>query len=335
MTSDALFVPKGFARSRHVQSVLASVGVLAPPASFAPESSEDVFVPLPGGMGLLARAWWQAHGAARDTLLLVHGVAGSSESRYLLRAAVLGYQAGLHVVRLNLRGVGEGATLAPTFYHAGLTEDLHETIALLSGRSEVARIHLVGFSLGGATVLKAATEWADAPPDRVATVSAVSPPLDLATASRWNERPAALPYRWYIVRKLREMVLAQHARFPDAIRIDVGAAKAARTVWAFDDAIVAPHHGFSGAADYYACVSPGSRLSSIRVPTLIVHADDDPLVSPASVIPWLRGASAAVHFVRTAHGGHVTFAPRLLGDGLLRSFAMEQVLAGVTLRGSK
>jgi hypothetical protein len=320
------FRPGPVLRSRHLQSVLAAAGLQAPPRGFAPESSEDLHVPLPGGAGLLARAWWHPHGRARDTALLVHGVAGSSESRYLLRAAVLAYRAGLHVVRLNLRGVGEGAALAPTFYHAGLTEDPKEAIAVLSSRAEVGRIHLVGFSLGGATALLCATEWAARPPDRIATVSAVSPPLDLATASRHNERLAALPYRWYIVSKLREMVLGQHARFPNQVRIDVGAARRARTVWEFDDAIVAPHHGFRGAADYYATVSPGSRLDAIRVPTMVVHADDDPIVSRTSVVPWLHRAQGRVRFVRTAHGGHVAFAPGIFGERLLQSWAMERVL---------
>ena len=322
------FEPRSWlARSGHLQSIVAAMPIATPPRGFVPESTEDARVPLPGGAGLLARAWWQPGAMAGDVALVVHGLAGSSESRYAIRAAVALHRAGLHVVRLNLRGAGDGASFAPSFYHGGLTEDVTVAADWLAARAETARIHVVAFSLGGTVALLAASEWGASPPAKVASVSAISPPLDLATASRWNERVAATFYRRHLLARLREMVLGQARRFPDVVRVDLRALGAARTVWQFDHDIVAPFHGFASAADYYARVSPGPRLARIAIPTLVVHADDDPLVPPSAIVPWLSRASPAVRSVRSPRGGHVTFARTMGARDLVHSFAIEQVIA--------
>jgi len=321
------FEPRSWlAQSGHLQSIFASLPIATPPRDFAPDSTEDARIPLPGGDGLLARAWWQPGGAAADVALVVHGLAGSSESRYAIRAGVALFRAGLHVVRLNLRGAGDGAPFAASFYHGGLTEDVTVAAAWLGARPEARRIHVVGFSLGGSVCLLAATEWGASPPGRVATVSAVSPPLELATASRWNERAISTPYRLHLLAKLREMVLGQARRHPDRVVVDEAAAKRARTVWQFDHDVVAPFHGFPSAAAYYDRVSPGPRLARIAIPTLVVHSDDDPLVPPSSIVPWLSRANGAIRSIRSRRGGHVSFARTLGARDLVDSFAIERVI---------
>jgi hypothetical protein len=320
------FEPRSWlARSGHLQSIVASLPIATPPRGFVPESTEEARVPLPDGDGLLARAWWQPGGQAADVALVVHGLAGSSESRYAIRAAVALHRAGLHVVRLNLRGAGDGAPFAASFYHAGLTQDVTATAQWLGRRAETRRLHVVGFSLGGSVCLLAASEWRSDPPSRVASVSAISPPLDLAMASRWNERPGAVFYRRHLLAALREMVLGQAKRHPGRVRVDERAARRARTVWQFDHDVVAPFHGFLSAADYYERASPGPRLGRIEIPALVVFADDDPFLPPSSMTAWLARAPN-VRAVRSAQGGHVTFARALGKDDLVDTFAIERVI---------
>ena len=103
--------------------------------------------------------------------------------------------------------------------------------------------------------------------------------------------------------------LAVAAKAPERVRATPARLRALRTIRAYDDEVVAPMHGFAGASDYYAKVSCGPWLDRVRVPTLCLHAADDPMVPAAAVRPFLARASEFVSFHETPHGGHVGFSP--------------------------
>lgn len=245
--------------------------------------------------------------AGEELVLVVHGLGGSTESHGAVRAARAATEAGLASLRFNLRGSDR---LGGDFYHAGLTGDLHAAIAspALAG---FQRIYVFGWSLGGHLALRLATEATD---PRVAAVAGVCAPLDLSASVGAIDRPALWVYRRSVLRGLKEVYAACAAERPGALPVREAAAIGSLREW--DDRVVAPHHGFTGAADYYARASVGPLLPELRLPALLAAAERDPMVPAATLRPALAhlaraggGAGLAVRWL--AEGGHCGFPPRL------------------------
>jgi predicted alpha/beta-fold hydrolase len=311
VTSDRPFTAPFWLGSAHLQTLGAALPLWAPPATFRPSATETVRVAIPGGGALHAHAFWHEGGAPRPLAILVHGVGGSSASRYVVRAAVSLYRAGRHVVRLDLRGAGASIPDAPRLYHAGLTEDPRLALAHFGKDPRVAGVALVGFSLGGHVLLRLAGELgADVDPVLRAVV-AISAPVDLTRVTMHMERARSLPYHAYVLRNLVRQGRDFARAHPERARYDAGALWRTRSVRAYDTRVIAPMHGFASAEDYYERASAGPMLARIVVPTLLVHAEDDPMVPPESVRPWLAvtprapRAPRAIEEAWSARGGHV------------------------------
>ena len=311
-----------FLRNPHVQSL----GAALPFWTRSAPPFEAMRIPLPGGGALRARASWQPHGE-RTAVVLVHGVGGSTESSYVRRAGMALHEAGFHVVRLNLRGAGDSMPDAPTLYHAGLVEDPQVALEAVARDPRVKDVALLGFSLGGNVSLKLAGTWGAAVPSYVRAVATVSAPLDLVETSRALETLRTLPYRGYVLRKL----LSQGREFaelhPGAARYDGAKLRRLRTIRAYDEEVVAPMHGFCDAHDYYVNTSSGPGLADVRVRTLVIHAEDDPMIPAVSVKRWLRDASPAVRVAWSARGGHVGWFGGVGETSWVNTWAIDRVLA--------
>jgi predicted alpha/beta-fold hydrolase len=237
----------------------------------------------------------------RPLALLVHGLTGCGESFYVLATARHLLDRGLAVLRLNLRGAGPSAGTCAEQYHAGRTADLRRVLAALDASLTRNGVLAVGYSLGGNLVLKLLAEEGTGAPIRRA--AAISPPVDLAAAARRILRPRNWLYQRYLLGRMKAEANATRgglaARFAEAVR-------AARTIVAYDDTVVAPRYGFASAADYYARCSSGPALSGIRVPTLIVHSRDDPWI-PSAALEAADRRHPSVRIMLTARGGHVGF----------------------------
>ena len=257
------------------------------------------------GVRLLARCRWHEDRAGRLTVLLVHGLGGSADAPYVLGAARLAYLAGANVVRLNQRNCGGTEGLTPTLYHSGMSGDLAAVVRELVNRDGLPRVIVAGFSMGGNLALKMAGEMGEGVPAALVGVYAVSPALDLAGTVRNLGRPTNWPYQWNFVRGLRRLVERKKRLYPRLY--DARGLGRLRTVRDFDELYTAPHGGFADADDYYARSSALPLVPRVRVPTLIVHARDDPLV-PCE--PLLRPGATDNPYVAKAtppHGGHVAF----------------------------
>ncbi len=245
----------------------------------------------------------------KGLLIVLHGLGGSAMSYYALRAASAAEKASLSCLRLNLRGAdGSGED----FYHAGLTEDLEA--ALESPEALAHRdIFVLGFSMGGHLAIRYACLH---PGSRVKGVAAVSSPLDLAACADWLDRPAAWLYRRYILHSLVAMAgqLAEKRRLPCPIE----KVRAIDSIRAFDDAVVAPRHGFTSASDYYAKASAGPLIGELKVPALLLLSKDDPMVPPHSAAPYLGQNHKLLDFRWTGQGGHVGM-PRNLQVGITQA----------------
>jgi predicted alpha/beta-fold hydrolase len=315
-------------RNAHLQTLGAALPLWTRPEL----ASEPLRIDLPGGGALRARATWHPSGD-RSAVILVHGVGGSSESHYVRRAAVAFQRAGFHVVRLNLRGAGDSMPDAPALYHAGLTEDPEAALAAVAARKGVRDVALLGFSLGGNVSLKLAAKWGARVPSYVRGVASISAPLDLVETSRALETLRTLPYRGYVLRKL----LSQGEEFaqlhPARAKYDASRLRRLRTIRAYDEEVVAPMHGFCDAHDYYVNASCGPGLADIRVRTLVVHAEDDPMIPALSVRRWLRDASPAVRVAWTERGGHVGWFAGVHEQAWTHTWAIERALSFLQAAG--
>ena len=254
--------------------------------------------------------WADGDGVARRTpalALLLHGLEGSARSGYALETyRRLGHH-GIPTVGLNFRSCSGELNRGARLYHSGETEDTRFVVRTLRQRFPDARLGVVGFSLGGNVLVKYLGEEAagGARSDGVTAAAAVSVPYDLAAGARCMEGGVARLYVLRLLRSLQHKVRARAAELGD--RMDVARALRARTFHEFDDAATAPLHGFESADDYYARSSSAPWVSRVRVPTLLVHAADDPFL-PEDAVP--RAAAAANPCIRpcfTKHGGHVGF----------------------------
>ncbi|MBL8706632.1 MAG: alpha/beta fold hydrolase [Rhodospirillales bacterium] len=237
----------------------------------------------------------------RPTVLLVHGLAGSSESSYMRGTAAHLLGQGHQVVRLNLRGAGASRALCKFQYHAGRTEDLATVIAALPAGLVRDGVCVVGYSLGGNAVLKLVGEERALPVRAAASVSA---PIDLsAAAHRFLAPRNYLYHRWMLARMKRE-AMSEGASITEQER---EAVLSAESVIQFDDRFVAPRNGFANAADYYARCSALGFLGTIRVPSLLIHADDDPWIPASAYRGWDWRSTPALTPALTRGGGHVGY----------------------------
>lgn len=291
------------------------------PRRYRPHLDEARLFEVEPGVRLLARCRWHGDRADRVTLLLVHGLGGSADAPYVLGAARLAYRAGANVVRLNQRNCGGTEALTPTLYHSGMSSDLAAVVRELVERDGLSRILVAGFSMGGNLALKMAGEMGGEAPAALLGVCAVSPSLDLRETVRNLGRTPNRPYQWNFVRGLRRLVVRKKELYPKLY--DTRGLDRLRTVRDFDELYTAPHGGFASADDYYASSGALPFVPRIRVPTLIIHARDDPLV-PCG--PLLRpGVADNPHVVKATppHGGHVAFVSAEKG----RRFWAEERLA--------
>jgi predicted alpha/beta-fold hydrolase len=269
-----------------------------------PQAEERRFAVEPE-VQVLCRCHWQAERRQALTLLIVHGLEGSSESQYVLGTAAKALAAGMNVVRMNVRNCGGTEGLGPTLYHSGLCADVGCVARSLLAQEGLPRLALVGFSMGGNLVLKMAGEWGSEAPPQLRAVCAVSPAVDLAPSAAALHRPGNWIYEQYFLWNLRRRLRRKARLYPG--RYDLARLRRIWTLRQFDDRITAHYCGFGGADDYYSQASASSLLYRIAVPALLLHSADDPFIH---ILPETRARIAAnphLRYLETRHGGHCAF----------------------------
>jgi predicted alpha/beta-fold hydrolase len=234
----------------------------------------------------------------RPLVMLIHGLTGSEDSTYMRASARHLLDRGHPVLRLNLRGVGPSRERCRFQYHAGRTEDLRAVIGRMDGRLAANGIVIVGYSLGANMLLKYLGEQGRRAP-LLGAVS-ISAPIDLkATQLRFMQRRNRR-YHDHLLARMKEGILSTSG----LERADLDTIS---SVYEFDDRLVAPRNGFTGADDYYGRCSAKNFLTEIRVPTLIIHARNDPWipVDPYLTFDWTFSPRLTPLLPRG--GGHVGF----------------------------
>lgn len=273
-----------------------------PRVSTLPEP-EVRMVRVADGVEVRCDCHWQPDRRAALTVVLIHGLEGSSTSQYIIGTSDKCWRSGMNVVRMNIRGCG-GSDCA-SLYHSGLSSDVGEVVRELIAKDSLPRIALAGFSMGGNMVLKLAGEWGPNPPTQVKAVAAVSPGMDLSLSADALHAPANRLYEFRFLVSLWRSMKRKAKQYPEQHRTPP--LKCLRSIRDFDDVITAPFFGFDGAQDYYARASATPLVGRITLPTLVIHSTDDPFVRLLpSTIDGLR-ANPNITLLLTGRGGHCGF----------------------------
>ena len=282
-----------------------------------------------GASYVLCHCHWQANAGQCPTVVLVHGLEGSSRSQYMLGNSARAWAAGCNVIRMNMRNCGGTEDLSPTLYHSGLSADVAVVMQTLAAEKGLEAFALVGYSMGGNLVLKLAGEVAADVPDYLKAVVGISPAMDLGVSADALHSISNRVYEWKFLIGLRRRFRRKAELFPD-IYSTVGLERIA-SLRQFDDQITARYSGFSGADDYYERASSTRVAPQISVPTLILHALDDPFIR---MLPSTRAAllgNQRIRLIETLHGGHCAFlAPATGYDGYWAEKMLLDFLLSVT-----
>ena len=244
---------------------------------------------------------------AEGEIVLVHGLEGSSQAGYMKVMARMSLEAGYAAHRLNLRSCGGTESYSKTAYHSGMTVDLLAVLRQLAGEGR-GPLYAVGFSLGGNVALKLAGELGEDARGLLAGVAAVSTPIDLEESTRRLERWDNRAYELRFLGRLKRRIRALHRLAPE--RFPIEGLDRVRGLREFDDRFTARYFGFRDAADYYYTQSACRFLDSIRVPTLLVQAKDDPVV-PFRIFERPEvSRNPNIRLLAVEHGGHLGFLAR-------------------------
>jgi hypothetical protein len=267
--------------------------------------------------------------AAAPLLVALHGLEGSSSAHYIRGLLSEARGRGWRGLALNFRGCSGDMNRLVRSYHSGETGDLHELVRRLRGEAD--RIVLAGCSLGGNVLVKWLGEQGDRTPGQIRAAAAVSVPFDLALCAQTLDSKGfwRRVYRTRFLRTLKRKSLEKLARFPGAA--DEVRVRDARTLVAFDDALTARVHGFAGASDYYGQSSSAAFVPRVRVPLLLLSAEDDPFI-PARCIPAVDNPLVTLEV--WPKGGHLGFVegpfwrPRFYAERRAVEFLAQHVEKG-------
>lgn len=238
----------------------------------------------------------------RPLVVLLHGLTGDVTSPYMQVSADNLLRLGHKVLRVNLRGAGASWQTCTRRYHAGRTDDLRDVLDGIAAHVPPSGAMAIGYSLGANILLKFLGEEGGQAPFRAA--AAISAPIALAAASRRIMAPRNLGYQAYLLKRMRDEAFRANGDLDARAR---AAVREAKSVYEFDDRVVAPANGFTGAEDYYARSSAARLLGAIAVPTLLVHSLDDPWIPPDDYARFAWPSNPNLVPLLSPAGGHVGF----------------------------
>jgi predicted alpha/beta-fold hydrolase len=301
-TSPPDFQPHPLLKNGHVMTI---VSAFVPRRFDIPPAEARLFQVDPESR-LLAHCHWQpGKRKGAPVIVIVHGLEGSSDGNYVRGIAEKAFHRGFHVVRMNQRNCGGTEALTPTLYNSGMSADYQTVFEELSNGDGFEQIFFAGYSMGGNLVTKMAGEFGVSVPKALRGVCAVCPALDLGACADALELAENYLYQRRFVKGLMSRYARKHKLFPQ--RYPIAGLPPVRTVRQFDDVITAPQFGYCDAQDYYDHVGAKRVAAQIRIPTLMITAQDDPFVPYASFLAAKISDNPVIQFVATQHGGHCGF----------------------------
>ena len=289
-------------------------------------AGEERLVEVEPGIKIRCWCYWQSEAERGQalTLIVVHGLEGSSDSQYMLGVGRNGLAAGMNVVLMNQRNCGGMDDCAPTLYNSGLSGDVAAVVRSVLENDRVSRFALIGFSMGGNLVLKLAGEWGSDAPPQLRAVAAVCPAIDLAASADALHEPRNRLYEYYFLIQLFRRIRTKARLFPG--KFDLSRLRGVSSLRMFDDRITAYYCGFTGADDYYARAAAANVMDRIAVPTLIIHAANDPFIRIRPETLQRIAANPNITYLETDDGGHCAFIGERNGDSWDGRWAEREVV---------
>jgi predicted alpha/beta-fold hydrolase len=301
---ETTFKPYPLLRSGHAMTIAAAFV----PRKFALPPAEERLFQVDAESRLLGHCHWQAgKGKGAPVIVIIHGLEGSSDSNYVKGIGEKAFQRGYHVIRINQRNCGGTEALTPTLYNSGMSGDYRAIFHELTDGDGFEQIFFAGYSMGGNLVTKLAGEYGEAVPKALGGVCAVCPAMDLAACADELERWDNYLYQNRFVEGLMARYQRKVKLFPERYPKNGFKPGRVRTVREFDDAITAPCDGYRDAQEYYETASAKRVVEQVRVPLLLIAAEDDPFVPYVSFLAARVDKVPAIRFVATQHGGHCGF----------------------------
>ena len=298
------FDPFPFFKSGHTQTILSQFFSSIPTIKNNIKNNINHYVTLPD-KDTIVLAETPPKNSSNRIALLVHGLTGSQDSSYMKRGAYYLSQAGYRVFRMNLRGCGPGLYHAKKLYHSGQSQDAQEVLNWISKQHPFSPITLIGFSLGANLSLKLAGELGKKlhpVSSNLDSVIAVSPPLNLAASVKLLSHKKNKFFNQYFLSRLRQDMQKKRkliADLPNLSRLKI------ETLLDFDNQVTGPCNGFKNAQDYYQQCSSAPYIKSITLPTLILHAEDDPFIANADF--YRLEKTSNLDLLITKSGGHLSW----------------------------
>lgn len=297
-----VFQPAFGLRHRHLQTLF--------PALFRKQAKPEIEIErFELSDGDFVECFWH-HKPAKECrtpiAVLFHGLEGSFDSPYIQGMMHALKKAGFCAVLMHFRGCSGKMNRLPRSYHSGDTADAKIWIEALRQRYPDNALFTIGYSLGGNMLLKLLGEWGRSSPVKAAV--SVSAPLQLdVCADRMNQGFSRF-YQYVLMSHLKRSLLKKYQRddMESLIGLDEKEVRQLKSFWEFDDVYTGPIHGFSSATDYYSKSSAKQYLKNISTKTLIIHALDDPFMTP-EVVPGSDELSPDVQLEVLAYGGHLGF----------------------------
>jgi predicted alpha/beta-fold hydrolase len=303
------FTPRKWLSNAHLQTI---VGNFLPRKNSLPTPTSELIEVTPAhhrqiATQVLCECHWQPASvkARRTTVILLHGLEGSSNSQYVIGNANKLWAAGCNVVRMNMRNCGGTEKLTPTLYHSGLSGDVDAVLRHCIEVHGSQSVALIGYSMGGNLVLKLTGELGVETPPQLRCVVGVSPAVDLAASADALHEPQNRLYEQKFLRALLKRFRRKSMLFPRAY--DPQMAAAIGSLRDFDDRITALYSGFRSADDYYYRAAAARVLDRLAVPTLLIHAADDPFIRFTPETRANIAANPYITWLETEHGGHCAF----------------------------
>jgi uncharacterized protein len=307
--SSPSFRPRRFLRNGHLQTIMGNYlrrinrlpAAVAQPVEVAPARAGQI------ASQVLCHCHFQPQEvrASRPTAIIVHGLEGSSDSQYVIGNGNKLWNAGANIIRMNMRNCGGTEKLTPTLYHSGLSGDVDAVVRHFIVQEGLRSVSIVGYSMGGNLVLKLAGDLgADAPPE-LKSVIAVSPALDLGPSADALHEPMNRVYEMKFLHALLRRFRYKATLFPDLY--DRSKAEGIRSLREFDDRVTAFYSDFASASDYYYRAAAARVVDRIQVPTLILHALDDPFIRLTAASRSRILTNPNITYIETQNGGHCAF----------------------------
>jgi predicted alpha/beta-fold hydrolase len=303
------FHPRAWLRNGHLQTI---VGNFLPRPDHLPTPVAQLVEVSPAhgtqiSSQILCECHWQPlpDRPNRPTAIVVHGLEGSSRSQYVIGNANKLWLAGCNIIRMNMRNCGGTERLTPTLYHSGMSSDVEHVMRFFIESQGLTSVSLIGYSMGGNLVLKLAGDLGATAPPQLRSIIGVSPAADLGSSAdalhEWQNRFYEQKFLRALLKRFRRKAML----FPRAF--DPQRAANVTSLREFDDRITALYSGFRSATDYYHRAAAARVLDKITIPTLLLHACDDPFIRFTPETRATINANPNITLLETEHGGHCAF----------------------------